>query len=90
MLGCGITADKACSWQRMGPLRVPHFQAAAGMLSADAGKLADSLTAYQLLDSAGAARSIHDLDPPLNTDHNRWLEYASPQIPLHQQRLALA
>jgi hypothetical protein len=49
------------------------------MSAGDAGKLADTLAASQLLDSAGAARLIHDLDPPLNTDHNRWLEFAAPQ-----------
>ena len=60
------------------PLTQPDLHASAGLTPAVAGKLVEDLTAARLLDADGVARLIRDQHPPINTDHNRWIEYATP------------
>jgi spermidine synthase len=50
-----------------------------GMAPDAAGRLVSSLWDARLLGDDGAAALIRDVRPPINTDDNRWLEYASPR-----------
>ena len=44
-----------------------------------ARKLVDELSASLLLPADGVARLSRALNPRINTDHNRWIEYATPR-----------
>jgi hypothetical protein len=50
-----------------------------GIPPGEASKLVETLTAARLLDSDGVARLVADRHPQINTDHNRWIEYATPK-----------
>jgi spermidine synthase len=52
---------------------------ASGLAPADAARLVSDLSGSRLLGDEGAAALVHDLRPEINTDHNRWMEYASPR-----------
>jgi spermidine synthase len=52
---------------------------AAGMAAVDAERLAGELLGSRLLGDEGGAALVRDLRPEINTDHNRWIEYASPR-----------
>jgi spermidine synthase len=41
-------------------------------------RLVDELYGAMLVSPDGVNRLVHELHPPINTDHNRWLEYATP------------
>ena len=41
--------------------------------------LIDELYGSMLVSPVGLTRLLHDLHPVINTDHNRWLEYATPR-----------
>jgi spermidine synthase len=56
-----------------------RFQTSAGLPAGDAAKLVDGLTAARLLDADGVARLVRDMHPKINTDDNRWMEYATPR-----------
>ena len=64
------------------PLAGVRFQAvgaAAGLPPEKAKELAGALAAARLVGPDGVARLVRDLDPPITTDHNRWMEYAAPR-----------
>ncbi len=52
---------------------------ASGMAPADAARLVSDLSGSRLLGDEGAAALVRDLRPEINTDNNRWIEYASPR-----------
>jgi len=60
------------------PLTRPRFQAAASLAEPASAKLVAKLAAAQLLDAGGIERLVRDQQPPINTDQNRWIEYATP------------
>ncbi len=57
---------------------VQHFQS-SGLSSADANRLVTELDRARLVSSQGVEALIRDAHPQINTDHNRWLEYATPR-----------
>ena len=59
------------------PLSEPRLQ--SGLASEESAKLLESLGAARLLDAEGVARLVAGGHPQINTDHNRWIEYATPQ-----------
>jgi hypothetical protein len=61
------------------PLVAARLQASTGLAPEEAAKLVDGISAARLLYPAGVARLVRDLHPPIDTDHNRWLEYATPR-----------
>ena len=52
---------------------------ASGQSFESAGKLADDLAGAQLVGTGGVSRMSRELHPQINTDHNRWIEYAAPR-----------
>jgi spermidine synthase len=66
------------------PLVSPRLQAGlqadlqVGDAPGEASQLVETLTAARLLDSGGVARLVAGRHPQINTDHNRWIEYATP------------
>jgi spermidine synthase len=52
---------------------------ASGMPDRQAGPFVSGLWDARLLGDEGVARFIDALHPLINTDHNRWIEYASPR-----------
>jgi spermidine synthase len=67
--GMLVAADHALS--------EPHLLAA--LSSDEAAKLLAELSAARLLDTDGVSRLVADGHLPINTDHNRWIEYATPR-----------
>jgi spermidine synthase len=59
------------------PLTGPRLQ--TGLAPEEAATLVESIAAARLLDPDGVARLVAGRHPPINTDHNRWIEYATPQ-----------
>jgi spermidine synthase len=59
------------------PLTEPRLQ--TSLPPEESAKLLASLNDAQLLNSEAVARLIAAQRPPLNTDHNRWIEYATPR-----------
>jgi spermidine synthase len=59
------------------PLTNPHLP--PGLPLDEAAQFLNDLSAAQLLDSGGVSRLLAHERPPINTDHNRWIEYASPR-----------
>lgn len=57
----------------------PHLQPSAGLPQDEAARLTGELSAARVLDPDGVVRMVRSLNPPLNTDHNRWIEYATPR-----------
>jgi spermidine synthase len=56
-----------------------RFQTAGGLSAGEAANLVAGLVAARILDPDGVAHLVRDLAPPINTDHNRWIEYATPR-----------
>ena len=52
---------------------------ASGLSLEGAGKLVEDLSEAQLVGTSGVSRMSRDLNPQINTDHNRWIEYATPR-----------
>jgi spermidine synthase len=59
------------------PLTEPHLQ--ASLAPEQSAKLLASLNAAVLLSPEGVERLVASQNAPLNTDHNRWIEYATPR-----------
>lgn len=57
---------------------IEHFRS-TGLSSEDANRLVDELDRARLVSSEGVEALIRDVHPQINTDHNRWLEYATPR-----------
>ena len=55
-----------------------RFQS-AGMSSAEAAKLIADLSAARIVAPGRIDALIRELHPEINTDHNRWIEYATPR-----------
>lgn len=55
-----------------------RFQS-AGMSSAEAVKLVADLSAARIVAPGRIEDLIRELHPEINTDHNRWIEYATPR-----------
>lgn len=52
---------------------------ASGISLESAQKLVNELTGSLLVGTDGVSRLARDLHPEINTDHNRWIEYATPR-----------
>jgi spermidine synthase len=59
------------------PLVSPRLQ--AGIAPGEASQLEETLIAARLLDPDGVARLLAGRHAQINTDHNRWIEYATPR-----------
>ena len=59
------------------PLTEPHLQTT--LAPEESARLLASLNAAQLLSPEAVARLLAAQHPPVNTDHNRWMEYATPR-----------
>jgi spermidine synthase len=52
---------------------------ASGLSLDAAGKLVQDLAKAQLVSAGGVTRLAREWNPRINSDHNRWIEYATPQ-----------
>jgi hypothetical protein len=49
------------------------------MSSAEAAKLVADLSAARIVAPGRIEALVRELHPKINTDHNRWIEYATPR-----------